>query len=239
MNKIEQGIEINNQHIYNVINQIPEEISFSEQIIDLGFKDLEDFFNQKKVFEMQQFLKGKVSITTPLGGLNSIQNKEFGIISADNDATFIYKGNNKGKEINMQYCDQHNIPVYNYGTFGGAIVVSPGDYSIGVILPSTIEVDSNFFLNNIALILKKYFENVKVDNNDILIDNKKVLGSAGFGNEEYFFFVAQISFSDKTELIQNICGDIDENGKQPGYINPNILSSNQLKEELLIWLQGL
>ena len=238
MNKIEQGIEINNQHIYNVINQIPEEISFYEQIVNLGFKDLEDFFEQKKEYEMQQFLKGKVFVTNPIDGLQLIQNKNFGIISVDDNYTFVYKGNNK-KEINMEYCQQNNIPVYNYGTFGGAVVVSPGDYNIGVILPPTIEVNSNFFLNNIALILKKYFENVKVDNNDILIDNKKVLGSANFGNEEYFFFVAQISFSDKTELIQSICGDIDENGKQPGYINPNILSSNQLKEELLIWLQGL
>ena len=238
MNKIEQGIEINNQHIYNVINQIPEEISFNEQIINLGFEDLEDFFEQKKEYEMQQFLKGKVFVTNPIDGLQLIQNKNFGIISVDDNYTFVYKGNNK-KEINMEYCQQNNIPVYNYGTFGGAVVVSPGDYNIGVILPPTIEVNSNFFLNNIALILKKYFENVKVDNNDILIDNKKVLGSANFGNEEYFFFVAQISFSDKTELIQSICGDIDENGKQPGYINPNILSSNQLKEELLIWLQGL
>lgn len=238
MNKIEQGIEINNQHIYNVINQIPEEISFNEQIINLGFKDLEDFFEQKKEYEMQQFLKGKVFVTNPIDGLQLIQNKNFGIISVDDNYTFVYKGNNK-KEINMEYCQQNNIPVYNYGTFGGAVVVSPGDYNIGVVIPIKLNLNSTFFLNNIALILKRYFENVKVDNNDILIDNRKVLGSANFGNEEYFFFVAQISFSDKTELIQSICGDIDENGKQPGYINPNILSSNQLKEELLIWLQGL
>ena len=171
MNKIEQGIEINNQHIYNVINQIPEEISFYEQIVNLGFKDLEDFFEQKKEYEMQQFLKGKVFVTNPIDGLQLIQNKNFGIISVDDNYTFVYKGNNK-KEINMEYCQQNNIPVYNYGTFGGAVVVSPGDYNIGVILPPTIEVNSNFFLNNIALILKKYFENVKVDNNDILIDQK-------------------------------------------------------------------
>lgn len=238
MNKIEQGIEINNQHIYNVINQIPEEISFNEQIINLGFENLEDFFEQKKVFEMQQFLKGKVFITNPIDGLQLIQNKNFGIISVDDDYTFVYKGNNK-KEINIEYCQQNNISIYNYGTFGGAVVVSPGDYNIGVVIPTQLDLGSNFFLNNIALILNKYFENVKVDNNDILINDKKVLGSAGFGNEEFFFFVAQISFSDKFELIQRICGDIEEGGKQPGYIDPNILSAEQLKEELLSWLQGL
>lgn len=238
MNKIEQGIEINNQHIYNVINQIPEEISFNEQIINLGFENLEDFFEQKKVFEMQQFLKGKVFITNPIDGLQLIQNKNFGIISVDDDYTFVYKGNNK-KEINIEYCQQNNIPIYNYGTFGGAVVVSPGDYNIGVVIPTQLDLGSNFFLNNIALILNKYFENVKVDNNDILINDKKVLGSAGFGNEEFFFFVTQISFSDKSELIQRICGDIEEGGKQPGYIDPNILSAEQLKEELLSWLQGL
>ena len=239
MNKIEQGIEINNQHVYNVINQIPEKISFNEQIINLGFKDLEDFFEQKKVFEMQQFLKGKVFVTNPIDGLQLIQNKCFGIISVDNDTTFVYKGNNDKKLINIEYCKQNNIPIYNYGTFGGAVVVSPGDYNIGIVVPAELDLNSNFFLNKITIILNKYFENVKVDNNDILINNKKVLGSAGFGNEEFFFFVAQISFSDKSELIQRICGDIEEGGKQPGYINSNILSSNQLKEELLIWLQGL
>lgn len=238
MNKIEQGIKLNQEHINKRLAGIEEEISFADQIIGLGFKDLNDFFEQKRIYEMQQFLKGKVFITTPKEGLQLIQNKQFGIISVDNNTTFVYKGNNK-KEINMKYCEDNNIPVYNYGTFGGAVVVSPGDYNIGVVLPLIIDLDSTFFLNNIASILEKYFLNVKVDNNDILIDNKKVLGSAAFGNKDFFFFVAQISFSDKIELIQNICGEIDKNGKQPGYIDPTILPAQILKEELLAWLQGL
>lgn len=243
MNKIEQGIQINNQHVQNVINRVPEQMSFYEQIINLGFEDLEDFFKQKSEYEMQQCLKGKIYNAISTEGLDIlgqlIQDQQYGIVSVDNDIIFIYQGNNVEKQINTEYCEQNNIPIKNYGTFGGSIVVSPGDYSIAILLPSSIDVNNNFFLGNIANILKKYFSNVIIDNNDILIDNKKILGSAAYSNERYFFFVAHFSFSSNRELIQNICGNISDDGKQPGYIDSNILSVEQLKEELLKWLQGL
>ena len=93
-------------------------------------------------------------------------------------------------------------------------------------------------LENIKLILEKYFSNVSIEGNDILIDGLKVAGSTAYSNDKIFFMIFHFSMSEKKELILNICG-APKTGKQVGYINTNILNVNKLKEELLSWLQGL
>ncbi len=242
MNKIEQGIEINNQHIYNVINQIPEEISFYKQIIDLGFEDLEDFFNQKKEYEMQQCLRNKVIDVLPKDAMATfasfLKTKTYAIASIVTDQTCVHCGNDPNKTINVQYCKDNNIPIYPYDTFGGSIVVSKGDYTIILSVPEKINISSTFLLRNFEKILKKYFTNISIEGNDILYNNKKIAGSTNLSTEDSFSLSITFSMSPKDELIYNICGE-PTTGKYPGYLDQNVLSTDKLKEELLTWLQGL
>ena len=49
MTKVEQGILINTQHLNNIVNNIPEEVSFIDQILNLGYKDLEEFFEENNL----------------------------------------------------------------------------------------------------------------------------------------------------------------------------------------------
>jgi len=46
MTRVEQGILINNQHLENVLNNLPEEISFKDRILSLGYNDIEEFFEE-------------------------------------------------------------------------------------------------------------------------------------------------------------------------------------------------
>lgn len=242
MNKIQQGIELNKHHLFNIINNISEETSFSSEIIHLGFKNLEDFFEQKREYEMQQSLKNKVYETTPEKAMTTlsylINNQLYGIVSVNNNQTCVHKGQNKEKTINMQYCQEHNIPIYEYNSYGGNIVATENDYSIALIVPREIDIDRAFVLNHTKNILDKYFKNIIIDGNDILLDGKKVAGATVFEDEHIFFLIYHFSMSPKEELIYNICGNPDTN-KQPGFLDQKILSTEELKKELLSWLQGL
>lgn len=243
MTKVEQGILINTQHQSNVINNIPEEISFIDQIINLGYKDLEEFFNDKAIYEMQQVLKGKL-FSTQMENLiptlgNLIQTDQYGLLSIYTDKTCVCHGDNAAKPLNIEYCEENNIPIYPYNSFGGNIVATKEDYGLVIILPSFIDVSQQLILNKFIEILKKYFNNeFIVKDNDILMDNKKIIGSGNFGNDEIFLMLFYFSMSDKGQLISNICGEPMTN-KMPGHIDAVVLPTEQLVKELLSWLQGL
>lgn len=242
MSKVEQGIEINNQHIYNVEHNIEEEIPFIDQIKALGYNDLEEFFNDKIEYEMQQVLNGQVYSVEPKDAMPTLRslvyNNKYGIVSVYTTETCVHHGQDPSKTLNVKYCEEHNIPIYPYDSFGGNIVATKDDYSVALLLPLTIDISAGFILEKTQQILLKYFDNVEIQDNDILIDNKKVAGATSFGTDEFFFLIYHFSMSDKEELITAICGE-PTSGKQPGYIDTTILSTKQLMEDFLSWLQGL
>lgn len=242
MTKVEEGILINSQHLYNVLNGISEEVSFKDKILALGYKDIKTFFEDKAVYEMQNILKDKVYTVKMKDFIstlqNLIQNQEYGIISIYTDETCVCHGDNQEKQLNEEYCAAHNIPIYPYNSFGGNIVAAEGDYGIVFLVPRSIDLTEDFLINKVAYLLAKYFDNLEVRGNDILLDNKKIVGSGSFGNDQIFFMMFYFSMTDKGELIKQICG-VPMTDKEPGYIDTEILSIEQLREDLLTWLQGL
>lgn len=242
MTRLEQGILINSQHLHNVLNNISEDVSFRDQILALGYKDIEEFFNEKAIHEMQETLRDDL-YSTPMDELaymvnTVLKNHDHGIISIYTDETCVCHGDNQAKTLNEEYCLEHNIPIYPYNSFGGNIVATPEDYGVLFVLPQSIDVSAKLILENITEILAKYFEDVEIQGNDILIDGKKVAGSGSFGNDEIFVMMLYFSMSDKGDLVYNICGE-PVTGKTAGYIDPAILPGEQLKSEVLSWLQGL
>lgn len=242
MNRVEQGIEINNLHIYNVEHNIVEEISFRDQISALGYKNLEEFFNEKIEYEMQNILKDKLYSVEPKDAMPTlrqlVQNNEYGIVSVYTNETCVHHGQDPTKYLNEEYCIEHNIPIYPYDSFGGNIVATKDDYSVAILLPLTIDISSGFILNKTKEILERYFNDVEILDNDILIKNRKVAGATSFGTNRYFFLIYHFSMSSKEELITEICGT-PTSGKRPGYIDTSILPTEKLMEEFLSWLQGL
>lgn len=242
MARVNKGIEINSQHLYNVLNNISEEVSFKDQILALGYKDIEEFFEEKAIYEMQTILSNGANSTVHMKDLvlalrNAVQRKEYGIINIYTDSTCVCHGNNETKQLNEEYCKKNDIPIYPYNSFGGNIVATKEDYGIAFFLPPSVDVSLQLVLENIISILEKYFSNVRIEGNDILLNDKKIIGSGSFGNEDIFCILIYFSMSDKGDLISNICGEPVSN-KTPGYIDSNILSREQLIAEVSSWLLG-
>lgn len=121
-----------------------------------------------------------------------------------------------------------------YSAQNGIIISSDGDLRIFLIYPGYLEIKTEYFLSFFRDYLVEKFESVVIDKNDILVDRKKVLGSARIPQiNEMGVFVIQASFSDKSELIKKICG---ESVKVPGYLDPAIVSPYELKDGFLSWL---
>lgn len=240
MTKVEQGIEINSQHLYNVLNDIPEEVSFRDQIIELGYDTIEQFFEEKAAYEMQEVLTENVSSVSMPQLIPFLQamitQEQFGVVFIYTDGICVCSGQNEEKILNREYCEQNNIPIYPYDSFGGSIVADKDDFGLAILLPEFIDISAPMFLHKIVEILSKYFENVTIQGNDILINNKKVIGSGSFGNDQVFIMLLYFSMSDKGVLIENICGQ-PTTGKEPGYIDPEVVSAKKLQGEVLLWLQ--
>lgn len=116
----------------------------------------------------------------------------------------------------------------------GPIISEDGDLRIYLIYPIQIELDVNYFLNKFKDYLLNYYDNVVVDNNDIMINNKKVCGSVMLNLNQMNILLMQVNFTDKTKIVEEICGISD---KMPGYINPSILSAENLNNEFMSWLR--
>lgn len=242
MTKVEQGILINSQHQYNVMNDIPEDVSFYDQITALGYDSIMQFFEEKAVYDMQSSLRGNL-VSVHMSDLlpvvsNILAQGRSAIISIYTDETCVCHGENAEKLLNSEYCIEHDIPIYPYDSFGGNIVATEGDFGLAIIMPTVIDMSIDKILDNFRNILSNHFTDVTIDGNDILIDGKKVVGSGSFSEGNSFILLAYFSMSDKGELISTICGD-PMTGKIPGHIDEQIVTAEDLHEEVTSWLQGL
>ena len=233
MADIRKAIEKEKEYISNIINNV-DTPALIDLLKEYGFNSLDDYFTAKKEYKFLNCGMKIKEINTGDGIetiMNLLINKSPTLLFNENSETFVYRLTD---EMNDEYCINNNIPVYDIYADGGTIVVNNGDLSIAIIIPDDIEINNEYILNGIKNILLKYFENVEVDNNDIMINNKKCIGTAHINKNGMIAFVASCSFSDKTELIRNIC--IAPSSKIAGYIDNNSLSRDKLKEELSLWL---
>jgi len=120
-----------------------------------------------------------------------------------------------------------------YEFSSGPILSSDGDLRIYLIYPIQIDLNATYFLEKFREYFSEYFTDVAIDNNDIMIAGKKVCGSVMFDHNEMKVLLMQINFSDKEDIIREICGP---SAKAPGYIDPTILGAEQLKNEFVSWL---
>ena len=204
-----------------------------DKIQELGYSSLEEYFSEKMVYEFGKIVfeyieKQPAECIAEV--LRMINEKVIGVLFVDTDSSFIFQG--AGCDFNEDYCAENNIPVYPIYTKGGCIVSSAGDFSFGICLPSDCGIDRRYILENVRTILSKYSDSVIVSGNDILIDNKKVLGSATYMQNGMFMFVAHVSFVDSSDVITNVC--TKTSGKDVGYICD--VTRDAFKQEVKTWL---
>lgn len=237
-----QGIKIQEKYLHDIEENGESNIVFADAIKDLGFSSLDDFFSQKALYQLRTSFRNQHYTTTPAQIMNlsreCIQNKQCAVIDADVENNCVHIGFGKDTVINTEYCKQHNIEVYPYDGYGGAIVSGTGDYNLTLIFSDNIDIDTSVILKQIQRILSKYFDDVIVDSNDILIDGKKVMGATYAHANNMVFLGVAFAFVYQPDIVTAICGT-PKTGKEIGCINPEILSRDQFKKELLSWLLEL
>lgn len=241
-NNLLTGIKLYQSYIKDIQEHGCSNIVFADIIYALGFNTLEDFFFQKSLYELRISLQGKYFNTTPAQIMNlsreCIQNKQCAVIDAEVENNCVHVGLGKDTVINTEYCKQHNIEVYPYDGYGGAIVSGAGDYNLTLVFSDSIDIDTFVILKQIQIILSKYFDDVIVDSNDILIDGKKVMGATYAHANNMVFLGVAFAFVYQPDIVTAICGT-PKTGKEIGCINPDVLSRQQFKKELLSWLLEL
>jgi len=196
---------------------------------DEYYSDVQEYMLRTLNYEIVE--EPYIDPNMPKPYLNNKQPAFLYTINCDTDYAFVKNDFDK-EEILKNY--NYQICKLGYEFSSGPIISANGDLRIYLIYPIQIELDYLYFLNKLMNYFKKYFDDVKVDSNDILINNKKICGSVMFYYNEMKILLMQINFVDKTDIIQEICG---VNNKVPGHINPNILTAEKLKDEFISWLR--
>ena len=196
---------------------------------DEYFADVQEYKLKIQNYEIVE--EPYIAPNIPIPYLNNHQPAFLYTINCETNYAFV-----KNDFTQFDILEKYNYtPVQlGYETSSGAILSGDGDLRIYLIYPIQINLDFSYFLNKLRNYLSNYYNNVTVDNNDILINGKKVCGSIMLIFNSMKILLMQINFTDKKDIIQEICG---VNAKVPGYIDPNILTAENLKNEFLTWLQ--
>lgn len=114
-------------------------------------------------------------------------------------------GRNGGADI--QAIKDKNIRYVEINHEGGTIISSPGDVEIGIFTKGYYgrEIIRDGIINDIVKLIKEKGHNVEIDNNDILINNRKVVGFGSRMYGELLYSAIQISVNCNIDLIKSIC----------------------------------
>lgn len=236
MKNIKEAIELEKQYIQFRLEG-KEPFSFVEEIQKLGYENLKKYSDAKLEYQISE-LDFTVEEVYPFSAaavmLELMREKKNGILLMDTDRTVVYHGS---EDFNREYCEENNIPVIEHYSVGGTLVASDKEFSIGICMPRLQGLSTEYMLLKLKGILDKYYQEneVTIDNNDILINGRKVCGTTVYPTQEIFGFLAQFSFDDKSELIEKICYPSKSGSNKPvGYIDK--LTREELREEILLWL---
>ena len=234
---IEKAIQIEQLYCINSINN--PSLSLLELLKDCNYSTLSDFQSDKVEYYTQKIKFNQINLMTAKqlekNIPNIIKNQELILIKLEDNKINITHGYNDNTLIESKLQQYPEINLLKSPCAGGTIIIGPEDSFIFFTAKDiSAKKLSKFFLKKFKTLLDEYFDDVTIQNNDILINNEKVIGivSEDIKNHcSYFCFFA--SFQDRKELINNL---ISKNGKNPGYINSSILSKEVFEKEVLSWL---
>lgn len=228
---IANAIQEEQRYLNDRLNGI--DTSLIQRLSQYGYRTLDEYFNDKRDHLLASldydafFGDGKPALNMAISSL--IAQKPYFTIATMPKTTIVH-GADGG--INYDVCEELDIEIIESHSPGGTIICSPGDQQHAIVVPTAIDVTPRYFLNRLARFCKKYYENVVVDNNDILIDGKKVVPSSTAIQDGMMMFIFQMSFTDSSDLVARIC---TKNGPKPvGYVTK--FTAEELANEVKSWL---
>ena len=209
--------------------------SLPDRLVPYGYENLTEYFNDKKEYLFNQWIPDVIyidvsTLTTELE--KAVREEKYGIYISTSNGLYAFHGDD---DIDYELCKELDVCVAELYHQGGTIIGSNADLGIEIVAPIYLNLDGNIIIYKFYEIISKYFDNVSIDGNDILIDGEKVMGSMRRNVGNTFVWAAQVSFADYSEIISKVCNK--KSVKKPSYIDSNKLSRSQLESEVLKWLQ--
>lgn len=113
----------------------------------------------------------------------------------------------------------------------GVVVSSDGDLRIFLIYPKNINITAEYILGFFRSELADLYDNVEMEGEEILIDGKKVAGSAELQIGNMKAFIAQLNYTNANESV------LKGISTRPfGSIDANLISPYELKDRFVKWL---
>lgn len=118
----------------------------------------------------------------------------------------------------------------------GTIIVSPGDLSFLVMRPyDDTKSICDEFEQHLLSFIKSKFADAELSGNDILVNGKKIIGTASNILDGMTLFMFMASYNNNEKLISSLCSPGHDN-KTPYSIDSSILSKEEFKNEITSWL---
>ena len=231
------AIQKEEQYIYDKTHIDDVSLSIYDYLAEAGYTDLDEYRNDAKDYWVKS---------------QNYEIVEEPVINADVPVPYLTNGTPaflytincvyNYAFIPMSYTNYELLEQYGYTPVKlgyenshGPILSANGDLRIYLILKKNecIEITYHYFLIKLKEYLDRYFDDVAISNNDILINGEKVLGGAMIEHNGLLIVVFQINFINKREDIINICGITP---KIPGCIDSSVVTAEQIKNEFLSWL---
>lgn len=232
------AIQKEEEYIQRKVYQGDNTANIYDYLAEAGYDNIEEFREDAREYYLhsQNMILERVYITTE--SLNewvelAMSNKKL-FRSSDVEDPSLGTVAIVGKDFNEfdKFNNEGVYPVvFNY--MRGCIITGIDDLNFCLCLPkkSWLNLD-RIILNKLANFISLKNNNVIIDANDILLDNKKVVGLAIIDNKEMSCIICHISLTDYNDIIYKLCPP--HNGKNPGFIDN--ITKKEFEEEIQSWL---
>lgn len=157
-----------------------------------------------------------------------------GVIYGVAESNWIIAGVNE--QLNESAVERAGIPVLHLNHEGGCIVVSPGDIDIGLFTERDLgNKIKNNLIQDLAILLQKKGYISTIENNDLMVEGKKVVGFGSRMISNILYTAIHISINTDIELIRNICTKPME--KIPGKLSDYGISTSDVVNILMSQLK--
>lgn len=148
---------------------------------------------------------------------------------------------NYGQEgdINKEFCDSNNIHYRYENRSGGCMVLFPGNIITLDVYPTDNFLRQHAYLNELVDYLKSKNINATTNNNDLMIDGKKIIGAVSETLPKpykgWVYFAVSISINADSDLIDQIC--LKPMNKVPGTLSNYGITTEEIFNWTLDWFE--
>lgn len=143
-------------------------------------------------------------------------------------------------DIDKEFCDANDIKYRYENRSGGCMVLFPGNIIVQDVYPTDNFLRQHGFLNDLVEYLQAKGINAITNNNDLMIDGKKMVGAVSETLPEPYkgsvFFGLSISINSDPELISKIC--TKESEKVPGALSDYGITTEDMMKFTLDWFDS-